>query len=119
MITKNKGYFPNENVLDDNAVLDSSTITKQFFDTKMDPRKLIKKFLDHFSNQGIKIIFYLSPMTEGDLAYNFFTDKYKGLACNEIKRYPNNFFADYVHMSINGAKENSYQLAKFIKEYAF
>lgn len=106
-----------EEGLQESYSLNSRNKYGDYFYTKHDPRKRIKRFLKNFSSDNIKIILYVAPVPSGEEAFEYFKMVYKGLAINDLYKLKNQYFTDYAHLNYKGAVVNSKIVSEFLKQY--
>lgn len=71
----------------------------------------MKALRERYEQRGIRVLFHIAPMPEGDRAFSYFQKEYTGHCDNLIKRLPDHLFTDHTHMTPEGARLNSYLIA--------
>ena len=74
----------------------------------------IDKLRKHYENNGIRVLYCVSPMPESDSGLEFFKKKYTQID-NTIITLPNCFFTDSRHMTESGAMLNSKLFACYLQ----
>jgi hypothetical protein len=73
----------------------------------------IRELKRRYQEQGIRVLYYVSPLPEGDQGLSFFRKAYSGID-NTVFALPNRYFADQRHLSESGARYNSEIFAEFL-----
>ncbi|NVN89339.1 MAG: hypothetical protein HXX11_01935 [Desulfuromonadales bacterium] len=75
----------------------------------------IKTMRTRYERRGIRVLFHIAPMPAGDRAHSFFQHEYAHDSDNIIELLPDRYFTDHTHMTLEGARLNSYRFAEVMK----
>jgi hypothetical protein len=74
----------------------------------------IERLKKRYEGQGIKVLYFVSPLPAGDGGIDYFRKQYRNID-NAITVLPNSSFADSRHMTEKAAMNYSKQFAEFLK----